>query len=49
MLEYKTMSMCASSDYCQGWNDAVKEIHRLHGKKQRLLHKIQGLRRHRDV
>lgn len=28
MLEYKTMSMCASSDYCQGWNDAVKEMPR---------------------
>lgn len=26
MLEYKTMSMCASSDYCRGWNDAVKEM-----------------------
>ena len=26
MLEYKTVSMCGSSDYCRGWNDAVKEM-----------------------
>lgn len=26
MLEYKTMSMCASSDYCRGWNDAMVEM-----------------------
>lgn len=66
MFEYKTVSMCGSSDYCRGWNDAVAEMPKwisvkermpetegkyivLHGKKQRLLHKIQGLRRHRGV
>ena len=26
MLEYKTVSMCVNSDYCRGWNDAVKEM-----------------------
>ena len=26
MLEYKRVSMCGSSDYCRGWNDAVKEM-----------------------
>lgn len=26
MLEYKTVSMYGSSDYCRGWNDAVKEM-----------------------
>ncbi len=24
MLERKTVSMCVSSDYCRGWNDALK-------------------------
>lgn len=36
MLEYKTMSMCASSDYCQGWNDAVKEMPRWISVKDRM-------------
>lgn len=26
MLEYKRVSMYGSSDYCRGWNDAVKEM-----------------------
>lgn len=26
MLDYKTVSMCVSSDYCRGWNDAVAEM-----------------------
>ena len=26
MLEYKRVSMCVNSDYCRGWNDAVKEM-----------------------
>lgn len=25
MIGYKTISMCISSDYCKGWNNAVKE------------------------
>lgn len=25
MMEYKTTSQCISSDYCKGWNDAVKK------------------------
>ena len=29
MPEYKTVSMCISSDYCRGWNDAVKECKEL--------------------
>jgi hypothetical protein len=39
MLEYKTMSMCASSDYCQGWNDAVKEMPRWISVKDRMPEK----------
>lgn len=26
MISYKTMAMCSSIEYCNGWNDAVKEI-----------------------
>lgn len=26
MIEIKTVSQCISSDYCKGWNDAVKSI-----------------------
>lgn len=26
MLERKTVSQCLTSDYCQGWNDAVDAI-----------------------
>ena len=36
MLEYKTMSMCGSSDYCRGWNDAVKEMPKWISVKERL-------------
>ncbi len=36
MLEYKTMSMCGSSDYCRGWNDAVKEMPRWISVKERM-------------
>lgn len=36
MLEYKTVSMCASSDYCRGWNDAVKEMPKWISVKERM-------------
>lgn len=26
MIDYKTVSMCISSNYCKGWNDAVNAI-----------------------
>lgn len=26
MIDYKVVSMCISSSYCKGWNDAVKAI-----------------------
>ena len=26
MPDFKTASMCISSDYCKGWNDAVREM-----------------------
>ena len=39
MLEYKTVSMCASSDYCRGWNDAVKEMPRWISVKERMPEK----------
>lgn len=26
MIEKKTVSMCITSDYCKGWNDAVDSI-----------------------
>lgn len=26
MIERKYMSECVSSDYCKGWNDAIKKI-----------------------
>lgn len=26
MLKKKVVSQCISSDYCKGWNDAVKQI-----------------------
>lgn len=28
MIDIKTVSQCISSDYCKGWNDAVKSIGR---------------------
>ena len=28
MIDRKTMSMCVSSDYCNGWNDAVRSVGR---------------------
>lgn len=28
MINIKTVSQCISSDYCKGWNDAVKAIGR---------------------
>lgn len=37
MLEKKTVSQCISSDYCEGWNDAIKEI------PDDLLERIQQL------
>ena len=36
MLEYKTMSMYGSSDYCRGWNDAVKEMPKWISVKERM-------------
>ena len=36
MLEYKTMSMCGSSDYCRGWNDAVAEMPKWISVKERM-------------
>lgn len=36
MLEHKTASMCGSSDYCRGWNDAVAEIPKWISVKERL-------------
>ena len=36
MLEYKTVSMCGSSDYCRGWNDAVKEMPKWISVKERM-------------
>lgn len=39
MLEYKTMSTCASSDYCRGWNDAVKEMPKWISVKERMPEK----------
>lgn len=26
MIKKRTVSQCVSSDYCQGWNDAVEEM-----------------------
>lgn len=28
MIEKKTVSMCSTSEYCRGWNDAVDEFHK---------------------
>lgn len=28
MIERRYMSRCISSDYCKGWNDAVKQVGR---------------------
>lgn len=28
MLEKRTVSQCISSDYCEGWNDAVEEANK---------------------
>ena len=39
MLEYKTMSMCGSSDYCRGWNDAVAEMPKWISVKERMPEK----------
>ncbi len=36
MLEYKTVSMCGSSDYCRGWNDAVAEMPKWISVKERM-------------
>ena len=36
MLEYKTVSMYGSSDYCRGWNDAVKEMPKWISVKERM-------------
>ena len=36
MLEYKTVSMCVSSDYCRGWNDAVAEMPKWISVKERM-------------
>ena len=36
MLEYKTVSMCGSSDYCLGWNNAVKEMPKWISVKERM-------------
>lgn len=39
MLEYKTVSMCVSSDYCRGWNDAVAEMPKWISVKERMPEK----------
>ena len=36
MLEYKRVSMYGSSDYCRGWNDAVKEMPKWISVKERM-------------
>lgn len=36
MLERKTVSMCVNSDYCRGWNDAVKEMPKWISVKERM-------------
>ena len=28
MIEKKTVSMCSTSEYCRGWNDAMDEFHK---------------------
>ncbi len=39
MLERKTVSMCGSSDYCRGWNDAVAEMPKWISVKDRMPEK----------
>ena len=47
-MEYKTVSMCASADWCRGYNKAVKEANiELDGKDveiMRLKHKLERLK-----
>ena len=48
MLEYKTVSMYGSSDYCRGWNDAVKEMPKWISVKERMpeekQHSLNGVK-----
>ena len=37
MIKKKFMSQCISSDYCQGWNDAVDSIVRCKDCKQAVI------------
>lgn len=40
MIEYKTASQCISSDYCKGWNDAVKKAEKENKELRAMLKQV---------